>query len=194
MNDLIFNTKNPFIDFLDIQNRNLTHHQLTIFYWKSWTGKSSYLQYFYNKYKKESYYIFHKQEDILYRNIDKKYIFIDEIYSLKGLLIVIQYLLSGKKIFVASHLHPLFFIFLYPFYKTQSYITEKPYWKIEIYLKNRWYTFWNNSMIYFYKKYKSSFTDLENILETWKNSKNFDTIFYNFEQNYKVTYSRNTEN
>lgn len=179
-----------FIDFLHIKNNDFKNFKLIIFYWKSWTGKSTYLKIFYNKFLNNSKYLFHKVEKIQFNHTEKTDIFIDEIYWFSWLYTVIKYLLSWKRVFVASHLHPIFFIFIYLFFSTKSFIIEKPYWKIEMYLNNKWYFFSENSILYFNKKYKSSFVDLEIILETWKNNKNFDFILNKFEKNNKIIYSR----
>jgi hypothetical protein len=171
-----------FIDFLNLEKKDFSKNDLIIFYWKSWSWKSSYLNFFKKQKKyKNNIFLFHKKEKIIYKNIKQKYIFIDEIIDLKQFFIIFKYLLNWKIIFIASHIHPIFYKILFFSYKKNFYYTNKNNKKIEIFLKEKWYKFSKISIKKFLKKYDWNFISLQIMLNFYKEIKNFDQIFNLFE-------------
>jgi hypothetical protein len=60
------------------------------------------------------------------------YIFIDEIVNIYWLIVVLRYLLSWKKLFIATHIHPIIYkILFWLFYKWNYYFTDTNNSKIE---------------------------------------------------------------
>jgi len=182
-----------FIDFLNLENKDFTKNNLVLFYWKSGSWKSTYLDFFMAQKKyKNNIFLFHKKENIIYKKVKQKYIFIDEIVYLKQFFLIIKYLLNWKKLFIATHIHPIIYKLLFwLFYKTNSFFTDKNNQKIQIILKEKWYKFSKNSIKYFIKKYKWNFSDLDLILKFYENNKDFDEILYLFENECSVKYRNN---
>lgn len=181
-----------FIDFLNLENKYLWNTNLVIFYWKSWSGKSTYLKYFMNKNKNQYEFLFHKDKKIIFKKYEKEYIFIDEIVNLHWLYIVYKYLSDWKKLFIATHIHPIIYkILFWLFYKWNYFFTDKNNWKIESILINKWIIFHKSDIIYFLNKYKWNFNDLNIIISHYNNKKNFSEILYLFAKECIITYKNN---
>jgi len=182
-----------FIDFLNIKNKDFTKNNLVIFYWKSGSWKSTYLDFFMKQKKyKNNVFLFHKQEKIFYKKLKQEYIFIDEIVYLRQFIILLKYLFDWKKLFIATHIHPIIYkIFFLLFYKINCFFVDVNNKKIETILKEKWYSFTEKSIKFFIKKYKWNFTDLSLILNFYKDKKNFDEIIYLFEKECCIAYRNN---
>jgi len=182
-----------FINFLNLENKDFTKNRLVIFYWKSGSWKSTYLDFFMSQKKyKNNIFLFHKQEKIIYKNIKQEYVFIDEIVYLRQFIILLKYLFDWKRLFIATHTHPIIYkIFFWMFYKWSYYFTDVNNKKIETILNTKWYSFSKKSIKYFIKKYSWSFLDLDIILNFYKDNKNFDEILYLFEKECSVEYINN---
>ena len=182
-----------FIDFLNLKNKKLTKNKLVVFYWKSGSWKSTYLDFFMKKKKYENnIFLFHKTEKIVFKKFKQKYIFIDEIATFYWIYVVIKYLLDWKKLFIATHIHPIIYkILFWLFYKWKYFFTDVNNKKIETILEKRWYIFSKKSIKHFIKKYKWNFTDLEIILNFYKEKKDFSEIIYLFEKECMIKYHNN---
>ena len=169
-----------FIDFLNIKNKKLDKYKLIIFYGKSWTWKSTNLNFFFNNFETKIL-IHHKTEKIKYRYLKEENIFIDEISSLYWLCTVSRFLLSWKKVFIASHIHPFFFLVIFwLFYKIKPFYTNKDNNKIEIYIKEKWYNYSETDIKVFLDRFWSNLLDLQIVLDFYTNEKDFSKILYKF--------------
>lgn len=179
-----------FIDFLNLGNKYFSKDDFIVFYWKSGSWKSTYLNFFMQKKEyKDHKFLFHKEEKIVFKNYKEKYIFIDEIVDIYWLIVVLRFLLVWKKLFIATHIYPIIYkILFWLFYKWKYYFTDVNNYKIETVLKEKWYIFDENSIKYFIKKYKWNFTDLEIILNFYKDKKNFSEILFLFEKECSIKY------
>lgn len=179
-----------FIDFLKLKNKDFAKSYFSIFYWKSGSWKSTYLDFFmWKKEYKNHKFLFHIKEKIIFKKYKQEYIFIDEIVNIYWLIVILRFLLDWKKLFIATHIHPIIYkILFWLFYKWNYYFTDINNYKIETVLKEKWYIFDKKSIKYFIKKYSWNFTDLEIILNFYKNNKNFSEILYLFEKECCVNY------
>jgi hypothetical protein len=106
--------------------------------------------------------------------------------------VVLRYLLNWKKLFIATHVHPIIYKIIFNlFYKWEYFFTDVNNKKIETILEKKWYSFSKKSIKYFIKKYSWNFTDLEIILNFYKDYKNFDKILYLFEKECYIKYKKN---
>lgn len=183
-----------FIDFLGLKDRKFLKNNLVVFYGKSGSWKSTYLEYFLRKkeYKNNSVFLFHKEKKIIFEKYKEKNIFIDEIVSIYWMYVVLRYLLDWKKLFIATHIHSFFYKLIFNlFYKWSYFFTDKNNKKIEKILEDKGYTFTQDSIDDFIKKYSWNFSDLEIILSFYKNNKNFNEILYLFEEECDISYNNN---
>jgi predicted AAA+ superfamily ATPase len=87
---------------------------------------------------KNNIFLFHKNEKIIYKKVEQEYIFIDEIVYLKQFFIILKYLFDSKKIFIATHIHPIFYKILFIFIsKKNCFFTNKNNKKIEKFLEKK---------------------------------------------------------
>ena len=182
-----------FIDFLNLKNKSFSKQNLVVFYWKSGSWKSTYLDFFMKKKEfKDKIFLFHKEQKIVFKKYKQKYIFIDEIASFYWMIVVLRYLLDWKKLFIASHVHPIIYkILFWLFYNWKYFFTDVNNHKIETILEKKWYNFSKKTVKKFIKKYKANFSDLDIMLNFYKEKKDFDEIFYLFENECCIKYRKN---
>ncbi len=181
-----------FIDFLALEKKDFSKNNLIVFYWKSGSWKSSYLDFFIKqKNYEKNIFLFHKKEKLSYKKVSEEFVFIDEIVYFRQFFIVLKYLFDWKKIFIATHIHPFFYKIIFFFYKNNYYFTDKNNKKIEKFLEEKWYNFSKETVKNFLKKHKWNFLDLQIILKFYKKSKDFDEIFYLFEKECCMKYNNN---
>jgi len=181
-----------FIDFLNLKNKNFTKNNLVVFYGKSGSWKSTYLDFFMNKKEfKDNIFLFHKEEKISFKKVKQKNIFIDEIVYFKQFIILFKYLFSWKRLFIATHIHPFFYKIFFFLYKWNYFFTDTNNKKIETILDEKKYKYSKESIKYFIKKYSWSFSDLEMILQNYKDENDFSIILHKFENECCVKYKNN---
>ena len=174
-----------FIDYLKIKNKSFKKEKLIVFYWVSWWWKSTYLHFLMKKYK-DNLFLFHKEEKIKYKKTNKKYIFIDEIVYFRQLLIVLRYIFSWKKVFIATHINLFFYRIFFVFFRKKLFNVEKNILKIKKYLEHKKINYDNKSLKYFLQNYKWSFIELDFITRHYPKIKNFEEILYLFETECKL--------
>lgn len=177
-----------FIPYLDDLNSWWKQPHIYIFYGKSGSWKSTYAQYL-SESINSIYHLHHYEEEIKFKKRKESWIYIDELVSFSHIITTIQYLIDGKKLILASHIHPHFFSILRIFYDIKSYNLNKIPLKIEQYLHKKNYTFSENAILIFVDIFGSNFTDLEIILQSVSHwSKNFDRILIDFLQTHSISY------
>lgn len=134
----------------------------------------------------------HNNEEIKFKKRKETWIYIDELVDFSHVIITIRYLLDGKKLILASHIHPYFFSTLRVFYEMKSYNLNKIPSKIKKYLQNKNYTFSEDGISLFVNNFGSNFTDLDIILQSTKNwESNFDYTLTNFLNTHSISYVSN---
>lgn len=171
-----------FINFLNLSQWDICKNNMVIFYGESGTWKSTYLQYIMNDMSWNDYvFLLHKEKKITFQSYKQQYIFIDEIVNIYWLYVLIRYLINGKNIVVATHVHPIIYKFLFwLFVKWKYFTTDINNGKIEKYLEHKWYIYTQESIEDFIENFWENFIDLEIILNYKKNSNDFWKILSSF--------------
>lgn len=182
-----------FIDFLNITKKDILNKRLSIFFWKSWSGKSTYLEFFMKTLDtKDFVFLFHKEKKIIFNKYKQKYIFIDEIVNVYWLYVVLRYLLDWKIIVVASHIEPFIYKILFGiFIKWNYFFTDTNNKKIEYHLENLWYIYNAESIEKFISNFWWNFIELDIILNHDKENKNFSEVLTSFLDDCVITYKEN---
>ncbi len=169
--------KTSFDDYKNLLKYDFSDYKYIIFYWKSWAGKSSYI----NELKLKNKSL--KKEDI---------IIVDEILDFFSLLKNFKSLFKAKKYLICSHLNKYYFLVFSLFWKLKFINLDKSENKIYNYLDNKNIKYSKSLVKEFIKKYKSNYTDLDIILEKY-NWNDFDKAFRKFKKfnNLKITLNKN---
>ncbi len=177
-----------FDDHLDLKNLNLEQQQLIGFFGVSGSGKTTAMGYL----QKQNLSTYTKTHKWLYsptpveikdaaQNYDLLYL--DEILTVKqflSILTILKFEKSSPKIVMTSHLPLLFVKTLLSFSKHKLFQIDKNIFTIKDYLTAKGMSASPEVLTSFHKKYKSSYTDLELILEFSSDSQNFDDAYYYF--------------
>ena len=166
-----------FDDYLNLLNYDFSTFKYIIFKWNSWSWKSSYIK----KVLKTN------------KSINKKIIYIDEIFNIFDFLKVLKLLIKNKKKFIiASHISFKYFFFLNLFWKIKKIETDTSHKKIYNYLNYKKMTFSKEKVEEFIKMFWATYTDIDIILEKY-NWNNFDKAFNFFIRNSKMNLSASNQ-
>lgn len=163
-----------FNDFLKIMDYDFSSYKFIVFYWKSWSWKSSYIKNLikYNK------------------SVDRNSIVIDEIFDFIDFFKQFKYFKKDKKILIATHIHPIFFIAFKIIYKVKFLITDRNLEKIKDYLYFKKYSYTEEVIKQYVSKFWATYTDIDIILENYKWN-NFDQAYYYFIKNNTLSLNPN---
>ena len=156
--------KYPFDDYLNILEQDFSEYKYIIFFWKSWSGKTSYIK------------------KILEKNtsIVTDVVVIDEVYNIFDLFKVFFILFSKKKKFIiASHISFKYYSIFKLLWKIKEIQTDNNTQKIENYLTFKKLKYSKGAVMKFIEMYGATYTDIDIILEKY-DWNNFDKAFSNF--------------
>lgn len=177
-----------FHDYLNLKDKDYSNDKFIVFYGNSWAWKSSYIEYLLENNTFLSSNNHSKIEPHIppYKiKTDNKYIFIDEFLWIKEYLQCFHYFFSSKQLLIASHLPKAFFLFLGLFWKIEFYNLNNHPEKITKYLDCLWYKYSEEIITQYIKKYHSTYTDIDIIIEesTWND---FDKTFEHFHKSSQI--------
>lgn len=182
-----------FIPYLDDIHTWWKHPRIYLFYGKSGSGKSTYAWYL-AKSIPSIYILHHYDEKIEFKKLKESWIYIDELVTIWHFFIAIRYLIDGKSLILASHIHPYYFSILQIFYEIRSFYLDKIPSKIEKYLQEKKYTFSKKAINRFVDIFGSNFTDLDIVLQSRKHwEDDFDTMLTNFLETHSISYIPNNK-
>lgn len=183
---------NNFDDFLALSKLDFSESKLIVFSGKSGSGKSSYIDFLLNSHFKNASKTFIKSPPFVYPNVTTAVVVLDEVLGMEEYLFCLRQLTLGKTVMAASHLPPFFFAILAFFFKARLFDCDRESSKLARYLSSRGYRFSEKSLQLFQQKYKATFTDLDIILETSGDNKDFDLLFDQFEAQYTIALTKHT--
>ena len=152
-----------FQDYLNLRNKSLS--KVIILYGRSGSGKSTYATFI--------------------KDMHPDYKVIDEVWSIWQLAKLFYFRIKFKKIIICSHLPKRYFLF---FSNKRFYDMDNYPEKIKFALEKREFTYAEKSIELFYSRFKTSFVDMNIILETAQ-SHDFDEVLENFLKKYKIEHT-----
>lgn len=163
-----------FDDYLGLLNYNFSEYKYVIFIWNSWSWKSSYI----------------KELLIKNKTLDKNISIIDEVFDVLDFFKNIIKLFGNKQFLIASHISEKYFYVFYFFWKIKFIKTDICYKKIWNYLKNKGYSYTEETLVKYVDLFSSTYTDIDIILEfyIWNS---FDEAFNIFIRNNRIKLSWN---
>lgn len=171
--------KHAFHDFASISPDILEKYSIACFYGESGSGKSTYIKKMISQYRWKTIN-YKKWEKSIYS--ENTLIVIDEVIHFSDYFSIVPLFFWKNKLLIASHVPTCFYAVLRLFWKKVYTVNLEKYpQKIEAYLKSLGYSFSRSSIDLYSKKFKSTYTDIDIILEmNSSGDKNFDNILKKF--------------
>lgn len=169
--------KKYFDDYLDLLNKDLSKYKYIIFFWNSWSWKSSYISYLFKNNK----------------SLSDNVIVIDEIFDFFDLLKIFIKLCTNKQLIIASHLNIIYYYIFRIFWKILFFKTDDNLKKIKNYLDYKKYNYSEKTLKQFINFFWATYTDLDLILEKY-DWNNFDEAYNKFMKYNRVKFVWNKNN
>lgn len=159
------NKKASFHDYANLAQWDIERYSIICLYWESGSWKSTYIKYF-------SKYI----------DLERRYIIIDEVLSVRDFLLLFLKLFSTNKFIIATHVPLIFYTIFSLFWKRVLKINLENFpQKIKKYLTSKWYSVSSETITLYKKYFRLTYTDIDVIIESDdSDDMNFDTIFLRF--------------
>ena len=179
------NKKCSFHNYANISHKETQKYSIICLYWESGSGKTSYIKEILKQHDWVS--IWYKRWKKI-KSDNETLIVVDEILYFSNFFSIIPLCFSRKKLLIATHVPLIYYkIFSLVWRKVLCINLEKYPLKIKKYLKDRGYSFSDESIELYQKKFLCTYTDLDIILESDSHiDKNFDRIIKQFIKLHKI--------